>query len=229
MNISKKIWISVAVCTALCASGAATTFALQPNDYPVEQSISTEPQQATDALPSSSSTVNHTENDRLVPVISREYDSESKCTVITYEDGTQAYLADADVEADSAGGAAESIAPTVPNAADNATAAEKYGNGECDVEGHFMHIFSNGVGYIISNNVKDDSEFRVLGSDTPFKDEICYWVFEFLDGTKRYFLGYPDELFGLDLSNYGICSYVEGGTGKLCREVVDGGVIEVWR
>lgn len=124
---------------------------------------------------------------------------------------------------------ANPTAPIVPNVSDTASPAEKYGNVEGDYEGEFVHEYSNGMRFGISNNVKDDSEFKKLGSDTPYKEEIYYYVFEFLDGTKRYFRKYPEEFMGVNLTDYGIISYTEGGTGEFYTEVVDGGVICGWR
>lgn len=148
-------------------------------------------------------------------------------TVITYEDGKKAYLPDSYLEKPNS--SAKPVAPIVPNVPDTASPAEKYGNVECDYENAFVHKYSNGEQYVISNDVKDDSEFKKLGSDTPYKEEVCYYAFEFLDGTKRYFRKYPEEFFGVNTMDYGIISYTEGGTGEFYTEVVEGGVICGWR
>lgn len=224
--IRKKILTSAVVCATLCVGSAATAFAIQPNNSHVEQSVPTELQQTMEALPSTSPSVNRAKNNEHIPVESQKYDSENKCTVITYEDGTKAYLVDSSIEDSSRG---KSVEPIVPNVADNAITAEKYGNSECNIDGHFTHIYSNGISCVISNNVKDDNEFKLLGSESPFKDESTYWVLEFLDGTKRYFREYPKEIFGINEEDYGIYSYIESGTGEFYREAVDGGVIEGWR
>lgn len=148
-------------------------------------------------------------------------------TVITYENGAKAYMPDSYLE--NPNSSAKPVAPIVPNVPDTASPAEKYGNAEGDYEGGFVHKYSNGERYAISNDVKDDSEFKKLGSDTPYKEEVYYYAFEFLDGTKRYFRKYPVELMGVNLMDYGIISYTEGGTGEFYTEVVDGGVICGWR
>lgn len=99
---------------------------------------------------------------------------------------------------------------------------------------YFVHTYSNGkralIPFITDTNF-DVEAFKKLGSDTPYKDEICYIVYETLDGTRRYFrLGEsPDEILGIDMLKYGICSYIEGGIGEYYEEAVEGGFICGWR
>lgn len=166
-----------------------------------------------------------------VPEVSKEHidatGDNAGYTEITYEDGVKAYLPDSYLEEPKA--PAEPVAPTNPNVPDTATPAEKYGNVKSNFEGTFGHKYSNGEQYGISNDVKDDSEFKKLGSDKPYKEEVYYYVFEFLDGTRRYFREYPKEFMGVNTMDYGIISYTEGGIGEFYTEVVDGGVICGWR
>lgn len=102
-------------------------------------------------------------------------------------------------------------------------------------ENEFLHTFSNGEQACIKfrhGAALDVESLKKLGSDTPFKDEICYSVIEFLDGTKRYFrMGEdPDEIMGVNTLEYGIHLYVEGGSGEYYSETLsDGMTISGWR
>lgn len=109
-------------------------------------------------------------------------------------------------------------------------------NDEIINEKYFRHTFSDGIAAcipFIRGTLLDVEELKKLGSDTPYKNEICYIVIEFLDGTKRYFLlgDSPKELRNVDLVEYGICTYIEGGTGKYYEGVPDENGISIgeWR
>lgn len=100
---------------------------------------------------------------------------------------------------------------------------------------YFLHTFSDGTVARIPFKRGTDVDVDVLkrlGSDTPFKNEICYEVVEFLDGTKRYFKEeLPEEFPKMknDLE-YGFITYFEGGTGEYYEEAPGkDGIIGGWR
>ena len=71
---------------------------------------------------------------------------------------------------------------------------------------------------------------KKLGSDTPFKEELCYIAVEFPDGTKRYFKdNLPKEFKGVDLSLYDIIITIEPGTGEYYEEEIEGGIMSGYR
>lgn len=73
---------------------------------------------------------------------------------------------------------------------------------------------------------------KKLGSDTPFKKDLCYISVEFPDGTKRYFKfkdDLPEEFDGVNLSLYDIIKTIEPGTGEYYEEEIEGGIMCGWR
>ena len=69
---------------------------------------------------------------------------------------------------------------------------------------------------------------KKLGSDTPFKEDLCYIAVEFPDGTKRYFKfkdNLPEEFDGVNLSLYDIIKTIEPGTGEYYEEEIEGGIM----
>ena len=89
------------------------------------------------------------------------------------------------------------------------------------------------VKFTASETVKktlDVEAAKKLGSDTPFKEELCYIAVEFPDGTKRYFKdNLPKEFKGVDLSLYDIITTIEPGTGEYFEEEIEGGILSGYR
>lgn len=216
MNISKKIIAVTAVCAALGAG--ITAYASQPSAEIAED-------------PSAESTVSVEE------AALTEEETASINEIPSAED--EAVTADEE----SAPAEEETVLMNEPSEGD-----------EIMNEKYFIHKYSNGDRvltpfdpthgidgvYSINENRElqkvpnppiDVEAIKKLGSDTPFKDELCYEVIEFLDGTKRYFklTEERDFLYNCSPQCYGIHSYIEGGTGVPYYEEVDGGFIQGWR
>ncbi len=102
---------------------------------------------------------------------------------------------------------------------------------------YFIHTYSNGQKACIPfdseiernyTNIPtrpiDVNALKELGSNEPLTSEISYEVVEFLDGTKRYFKLGEAPLAFTDPLRYGICTYIEGGSGEYYSEVLPNGM-----
>lgn len=222
MNVSKKIIAIAAVCATLGVG--VTAYASNPAS---ENSIIPQP---TDSA---------AENSGVIEDITDSADSTNSA------DNTES----APVE-DETAPAKEENSPVEEKAAYMNVPSE---GDEIENDKYFIHTYSNGDKALIPFNPADGEEccfvsdgnneltpvpnvpidveaIKKLGSDTPYKDEICYEVVEFLDGTKRYFkLGEDRGLSNCYPQYYGIHSYTEAGTGVPYYEEISCGYIQGWK